>query len=150
MPDQACTAQQLLSAGIRTTSSRQLYPTLHQPADAGLPMLEIEALPDDPQQQRCLEALPEYSALIVGSKPAAQLGLALYQRYWPGAVQMQPWFTVGAATAGVLEDAGLQVHCPAQGDDSEALLALPSLAQALAVRTPRVLILRGTDRKSVV
>ena len=42
MPDQACTAQQLLSAGIRTTNSRQLYPTLHQPADAGLPMLEIE------------------------------------------------------------------------------------------------------------
>lgn len=42
MPDQACTAQQLLSAGIRTTSSRQLYPTLHQPADAGLPMLVIE------------------------------------------------------------------------------------------------------------
>ena len=38
MPDQACTAQQLLSAGIRTTNSRQLYPTLHQPADAGLPM----------------------------------------------------------------------------------------------------------------
>ena len=42
MPDQACTAQQLLSAGIRTTNSRQLYPTLHQPADAGLPMLVIE------------------------------------------------------------------------------------------------------------
>ena len=42
MPDQACSAQQLLSAGIRTTNSRQLYPTLHQPADAGLPMLVIE------------------------------------------------------------------------------------------------------------
>ena len=42
MPDHACSAQQLLSAGIRTTNSRQLYPTLHQPADAGLPMLVIE------------------------------------------------------------------------------------------------------------
>ncbi len=42
MPDQARNEQQLLSAGIRLINSRQLFPGLHQPADAGLPMLVVE------------------------------------------------------------------------------------------------------------
>ena len=42
MPDQTCNAQQLLSAGIRLINSRQLFPELHQPTDAGLPMLVVE------------------------------------------------------------------------------------------------------------
>jgi len=42
MPDQTCNEQQLLSAGIRRINSRQLFPGLHQPTDAGLPMLLVE------------------------------------------------------------------------------------------------------------
>ena len=42
MPDKICNEQQLLSAGIRLINSRQLFPELHQPTDAGLPMLVVE------------------------------------------------------------------------------------------------------------
>lgn len=34
--------RQLLDAGIRIVGSRELYPTHHQPGDAGLPMLVVE------------------------------------------------------------------------------------------------------------
>jgi uroporphyrinogen-III synthase len=40
-----------------------------------------------------------------------------------------PWFSVGAATAQILRDHGLDVHFPADGDDSEALLQLPRCAR---------------------
>ncbi|WP_206215660.1 uroporphyrinogen-III synthase, partial [Pseudomonas viridiflava] len=68
----------------------------------------------------------------------------LLERYWPQPPAHIAWFTVGAATGRILADHGLAVNYPAQGDDSEALLALPQLHTALAATaTPRVLILRG-------
>ena len=77
------------------------------------------------------------------SKPAARLGLELLSRYWPQVPAEPRWFSVGAATAQILADAGVAVNYPGDGDDSEALLALPALQQALAVPSPRVLIMRG-------
>jgi len=111
---------------------------------SSLPLLAIEALEETAQQTDTILHLARYSAVIVVSKPAARLGLELVDRYWPQPLSDQPWFSVGAATAEILDDYGLRVYFPSQGDDSEALLALPQLQQALAdALIPRVLILRG-------
>ena len=48
-----------------------------------LPLLEIEALSETPEQRALILELERYSAVIVVSKPAARLGLQLLDRYWP-------------------------------------------------------------------
>lgn len=108
---------------------------------SSLPLLEIEPLPLSAEQHSIVTDLNRYNAVIVVSKPTARLGVALLGA---SPVSGLPWFSVGAATAQILADAGLPVSFPTQGDDSEALLALPALQQALAASVaPRVLILRG-------
>ncbi|MGP0172875.1 uroporphyrinogen-III synthase [Pseudomonas sp. NCHU5208] len=109
-----------------------------------LPLLAIEALPESAEQHATFAGLQRYCAAIVVSKPAARMSLQWLARYWPQAPTTPAWFSVGAATAGVLAEQGLQVHFPASGDDSEALLELPALQQAIATaEAPQVLILRG-------
>lgn len=108
-----------------------------------LPLLELEALTETPEQRSLFLDLDRYSAVVVVSKPAARLGLALLDRYWPQPPMRQRWFAVGAATGALLDAYGLDACWPDDGDDSEALLALPQLQQALAVPNPRLLILRG-------
>lgn len=108
-----------------------------------LPLLEIEALAETPEQRTLFLDLDRYCAVVVVSKPAARLGLALLDRYWPLPPARQRWFAVGAATGALLEGYGLEASWPDSGDDSEALLALPALQQAIDVPNPRLLILRG-------
>lgn len=111
---------------------------------ASMPLLAIEALAETSEQRATFLELDRYCAVIAVSKPAARQGLELLDRYWPQPLAEQPWFSVGAATAEILRAYGLTVHHPLDADDSEALLALPMLQQALAAAsTPRVLILRG-------
>ncbi|UTW09743.1 uroporphyrinogen-III synthase [Pseudomonas benzenivorans] len=118
---------------------------------SSLPLLAIEALDETAEHRATILDLDRYSAVIVVSKPAARLGLALLDRYWPQPLAEQPWFSVGAATAEILADYGLQVYFPEGGDDSESLLALPQLQRALAEAfTPRVLILRGEDGRELL
>ena len=58
---------------------------------------------------------------------------------------------MGAATAQVLQAQGLKVDFSAQGDDSEALLALPHLREAMnRAATPRVLIVRGVGGRELL
>jgi len=113
---------------------------------SSLPLLEIEALPVTPEQQAVWADLGRYCAVIVVSKPAARLGVQRLDRHWP----RLPWFSVGAATAQVLADQGLDVHYPRSGDDSEALLALPALREAVARTDARVLILRGEGGRELL
>lgn len=110
---------------------------------SSLPLLAIEPLAETPEQRATMLGLDRYSAVIVVSKPAARLGLELLGRCWPEKRSGQPWFSVGAATGAILDSHGLDVSWPVCGDDSEALLALPRLAEALEVPDPKVLILRG-------
>ena len=60
------------------------------------------------------------------------------------------WFTVGEATARILQGCGLRVTFPASGDDSEALLGLPALCEAIARPEPRVLIVRGVGGRELL
>ena len=114
-----------------------------------MPLLEIAPLAVSEQQLALVRTLDRYCAVIVVSKPAARLGLDLLAGLWPQLPALD-WFTVGAATAAVLEAAGLTVHFPDSGDDSEALLRLPALQAALAGAAPRVLILRGEDGRELL
>lgn len=108
-----------------------------------LPLLAIEALAETPEQRCLLLELERYCAVLAVSKPAARLGLERLDRYWPQLPRRPRWFAVGAATGALLAAHGLDASWPQDGDDSEALLALPALQQALAAPNPRVLILRG-------
>lgn len=114
-----------------------------------LPLLEIEALPVNAPRRAMMLGLEAYCAVIVVSKPAARLGLELLDAYWPQPPALR-WFTVGAATGQILEDRGLEVFTPAQGDDSEALLALPAFQQAVARPQARVLIMRGEGGREML
>ncbi|MEX5540410.1 uroporphyrinogen-III synthase [Pseudomonas poae] len=113
---------------------------------SSLPLLDIEPLPVTSEQQAVFRDLGRYCAIIVVSKPAARIALQQLQPHW----RQVPWFSVGAATAQVLADQGLTVHCPQTGDDSEALLALPALQAAVARLGARVLILRGEGGRELL
>ncbi|ROL68049.1 uroporphyrinogen-III synthase [Pseudomonas protegens] len=116
---------------------------------SSLPLLEIQALPVSDSQRAILLELDRYCALIVVSKPAAHLGLDLLRAYWPQP-PAQSWFSVGAGTGQILADAGLQVFYPQAGDDSEALLELPQLREAIRRPEPRVLIVRGEGGRELL
>ncbi|MNG94053.1 Uroporphyrinogen-III synthase [compost metagenome] len=135
-PAEECTAlaQTLAEQGVFSSS---------------LPLLEIEPLALTPAQLGQVQTLDQYCAVIVVSKPAARLAIEQLNVHWPQP-PAQAWFTVGAATAQILDDHGLNVSYPAQGDDSEALLQLPALSEAIRRSQPRVLIIRGEGGRELL
>jgi uroporphyrinogen-III synthase len=114
-----------------------------------LPLLEIEPIAASDTMRAVIRELDRYCAVIVVSKPAARLGVDLLSQQWPQPPQLK-WFTVGAATAQILEDFGLDVSFPVDGDDSEALLELAQLREAVARPDPRVLIMRGEGGRELL
>ena len=114
-----------------------------------LPLLEIAPLPVSDTMRRTITQLPHYGAVIVVSKPAARIAVDLLDALGLATPSM-PWFSVGAATAGILRDRGLDVSFPDAGDDSEALLQLPRLLEAVAVPGSQVLILRGEGGRELL
>jgi uroporphyrinogen III methyltransferase/synthase len=116
---------------------------------SSLPLLDIEPVPVTESGQAILRELNQYCAVIVVSKPAARLCTELLRQYWPQPPDL-PWFSVGAATGQILADAGLSVFYPDNGDDSEALLELGPLRQAIDRPDPRVLIVRGEGGRGLL
>jgi len=114
-----------------------------------LPLLEIVPIAPSDTMREVIQGLDRYCAVIVVSKPAARIGVDLLSQQWPQPPRLK-WFTVGAATAQILENAGLDVSFPAEGDDSEALLELPELREAITRPDPRVLILRGEGGRELL
>ncbi len=66
-------------------------------ATASLPLLDLQPLAETPAQRSLWLDLDRYAAVLVVSKPAARLGLAALDQYWPQP-PLQAWFAVGAAT----------------------------------------------------
>ena len=132
--ESAALANELSGAGIFSSS---------------LPLLAIQPLVLTDAQREPIAHLERYCAVIVVSKPAARLALALVSQYWPQS-PAQKWFSVGAATAQILADYGLDVSYPQCGDDSEALLAMPVFEQAIQGAEPKVLILRGEGGREML
>jgi uroporphyrinogen-III synthase len=112
-----------------------------------LPLLDIVPLPVSEKIRQAITQLPSCSAVIVVSKPAARIALDLLE----GASALtMPWFSVGAATAQILLDHGLDASFPATGDDSEALLQLPRLREVVSQPGAQVLILRGEGGRELL
>lgn len=112
-----------------------------------LPMLEIEPLPETPEQRTLIQHLDEYSQVIVVSPNAARLFLELAETWWPQWPVGIGWFAVGGATANLLEAAGLPCHRPDKGHTSEDLLALPRLQR---VDGERCLICKGEGGRTTL
>jgi uroporphyrinogen-III synthase len=116
---------------------------------SSLPLLEIEPIPASDTMREVIQQLDRYCAVIVVSKPAARIAVDLVKQYWPQPPRLK-WFSVGAATAQILDDHGLDVSFPGEGDDSEALLELAQLREAVARPAPRVLIMRGEGGRELL
>jgi uroporphyrinogen-III synthase len=117
---------------------------------SSLPLLAIEPLAIDAGQRRMLADLARYQAVIVVSKPAARLAMGLLAESTGLPTPGPAWFSVGAATAAVLGQAGVMAEAPDSGDDSEALLAVPALQRAIEAPGARVLIVRGEGGREVL
>lgn len=116
---------------------------------SSLPLLEIEPIPASDTMREVIRQLDRYCAVIVVSKPAARIVVDLVQQHWPQPPRLK-WFSVGAATAQILDDHGLDVSFPEEGDDSEALLELAQLREAVTRPDPRVLIMRGEGGRELL
>jgi uroporphyrinogen-III synthase len=109
------------------------------------PALAVEAVPG-----AALEDVPGRLAtadvLIFISPNAAQFGMALIRAAGtlPAAAQI---FAVGPGTARALRTSGVEGAITPDGQDSEALLALPQLQQ---VAGKRVLIVRGVGGRALL
>ncbi|TLP57253.1 MULTISPECIES: uroporphyrinogen-III synthase [Pseudomonas] len=135
-PEEECAAlaQTLAEAGITSAS---------------LPLLAIEPLAPDAALRQGLAKVAQAQAIIVVSKPAARLLLEQLDQAG-SALPATGWFTVGEATARILQARGLTVAFPSAGDDSEALLALATLRQVLAAPASQVLIVRGQGGRELL
>lgn len=116
---------------------------------SSLPLLDIEPIPVSATMREVIRSLDRYCAVIVVSKPAARIAVDLLKQFW-SQPPVPRWFSVGAATAQILEANGLDVSFPVDGDDSEALLELPRLREAIAGPGPQVLIMRGEGGRELL
>lgn len=128
-------AAQLGASGIDTVS---------------VPLLHIEALEESAAQRSLMLELDRYHVVMVVSPVAARLGLERLDRYWPQTPVGIEWMAVGGTTAAVLEEFGLVVHIPRNGQDSEALLELPVWADLLQRPDLRVLVWRGNGGRELL
>nr|WP_178131332.1 uroporphyrinogen-III synthase [Pseudomonas sp. C1C7] len=116
---------------------------------SSLPLLDIVPIPASDTMREVIQGLDRYCAVIVVSKPAARMGIELLDRFYPQTPSVK-WFSVGSATAQILQDRSLDVSFPQDGDDSEALLELANLREAIARPDPRVLIMRGEGGRELL
>lgn len=128
-----------------TEDNQRLILRLQQQGIAArsLPLLQIESQPETPQQRGLILELDRYHAVMAVSPIAARLGLERLDACWPQPPVGIEWFAVGPGTAAVLDNYGLPVQFPPDGQDSEALLRLPAWQRLLALPDLRVLIWRG-------
>lgn len=128
-----------------TDENRHLAALLNQHGihSCDFPLLSMQALSETPEQRELMLNLERYSSILVVSKPAARFALERLDTYWPQPPMRPKWFSVGAATGHILRDYGLDADWPKHGDDSEALLALPSFIQSLEQPSPKLLIMRA-------
>ena len=118
------------------------WQVLHQP------MLELEVLEElPPQQRQILLDLDSYQHVIFVSANAVRHGMDRIGDFWPQLPVGLNWYTVGAASAELLEEYGINVRTPATDMSSEGLLALPALQ---TVSGQRILIVRGEGGRTLL
>lgn len=142
---------------IVTRPQHQVGPILNRLQQLGYshihhPLMHIAPLADDNNagylRQR-IQNIDEYQAVVVVSMNAAEIGLQWLDNYWPQYPVGIDWIAVGPSTAEILTNAGLTVHCPASGFDSEAMLTLPCL-NPMQMAGKKVLLWRGIGGREML
>ncbi len=110
-------------------------------------MLEREPITDDPSIRTRILDIDQFSHVIAVSPYAAGLLVDWLDTWWPQTPSGILWYGVGAGTAAVLSAYGLNTRQPIDGHTSEALLALPELAQ---LNHEKVLIVRGEQGRDLL
>lgn len=113
------------------------------------PLLEIVPLLRDEACERALDALPDARLAIFISPNAVDFGVAaaLARGPWPAGL---PVAAVGQGSARALRERGFSsVVVPADGFDSEALLACPALS-AGALSGAKVLLFKGEGGRDLL
>lgn len=111
-----------------------------------LPLIAIAPVALAPEQERLLLDLDRYDGVFFVSANAARLGLDAVAGAWPQWPWRLPAYAVGARTAAVLNEAGLDVRLP-ERPDSEGLLDLPDLQQ---VQGRRFLVFKGEGGRELL
>ena len=111
------------------------FEALHQPL---LELYPLQALPAG--LKSLVMDLDRYQHVIFISANAVQIGFAFIDDYWPQLPAGVHWYAIGASTAQLLRDRGLNPLAPGDRMDSEGLLALDALQE---VSGERVLIVKG-------
>lgn len=107
----------------------------------------IAIAPTDPAPLRALDLAGFELAFFVSANAVEQAFAIRPRAQWPASLRVA---TVGPSSARALRDHGCsEVIVPAQGFDSEAVLALPEF-QAAAIAGRRVLVLRGEGGRELL
>jgi len=136
-----------------TRPAGQAGPLLQSLQEAGFealhqPLLELHPLGELPAElKRLVMDLDLYQHVIFISANAVQIGFDFIDDYWPQPPAGLHWYAIGASTAQLLRDRGLDPLVPARRMDSEGLLALESLQQ---VSGERVLIVKGEGGRGMI
>ncbi len=112
-----------------------------------MPLIAREPLPEDPATRTLILNLDEFAHVIAVSPYAAALLLDWLDEWWPQAPTDIHWYGVGAGTATVLSNYGLETRQPETGHTSEDLLQLPELA---TLEHEKVLVVRGQEGRELI
>lgn len=112
-----------------------------------LPMFEIEALPGNQAIKQKLLDLDQYDLLFFISTNAARLGMEAINGFWPQLPGHLRFFSVGPTTAEALAEYGVRAQYPDTGMNSEAMLAMPALAD---IDGHRALLFRGEGGREIL
>ncbi len=135
-----------------TRPSHQAEPTCRTLAAGGadvirFPVMEIAAAPPSPDLAALAGTIADFELALFISANAVHFGLELL-RPTGGLPTGLRVAAVGRATAKALAQAGVKVDiCPGEGFDSEALLAMPELAE---VRGQDIVLFRGVGGRELL
>lgn len=132
-------------AGQQQPLMQALQSAGHQPCHC--PALLIEPLPVSEDTRRRLMDLDLYHAVFFASANAARLALSAMADLWPQWPVGVHWLAVGKATAAEMATWHLSPEVPAEGFNSEAVLALPCLQM---LNEKKVLICRGDSGRELL
>ncbi len=111
-----------------------------------LPLMIIEALPQDEELEKKIKKLNQYDMAFFISTNAAQIGMELLEPYFPTFPKNVTYFSPGPITAKVLQSYGIDVAYPEKAMSTEALLILPEIRKIIQKKSKkkkRAVIFRG-------
>ncbi len=118
-----------------------------------LPLMQIEALPQDKKNEKKIKKLDQYDMAFFISTNAAQFGMELIETHFSSLPKEVKYFSPGPATASVLQSYGLEVAYPERAMSTEALLILPGIREILQKESKKkkhAIVFRGKGGRELL